>query len=147
MTGTNQRDKVESQSSTILAFARKLSTGTDPRKVKPPAERRSSLDLKYDDSRKESIEPATPRAQTNTQTLQMQKKRKLLNTSITGDSEIYKKKKRADFFTLKETIDMITKIGADLQKYLEQNTKKEVKELVKRLAKQIKNMNENRISD
>ncbi|CAG9761260.1 unnamed protein product [Ceutorhynchus assimilis] len=59
----------------------------------------------------------------------MKKKRKLIDTSITGDNEIYKKKESTDYFTLKETIDMITKIGVDLQKYMEQNIKKEVKEL------------------
>ncbi|ENN74968.1 hypothetical protein YQE_08464, partial [Dendroctonus ponderosae] len=70
------------------------------------------------------------------------KKRKLLDTSIhKGEGQIYKKRESPEYFTLVERREIITKLANDLQ-----NTKREVKEIARRLKRQINVINQSYIT-
>ncbi|ENN74039.1 hypothetical protein YQE_09364, partial [Dendroctonus ponderosae] len=64
------------------------------------------------------------------------KKRKLLDTSIlaTEEAHVYKEKENPEFFTIMENINMIKKLSENLAKNVEQNTKREIKEMSKTIT-------------
>ncbi|XP_048519131.1 uncharacterized protein LOC125503173, partial [Dendroctonus ponderosae] len=116
--------------------------GNIPRKG-AQAERRSSasvIDLKWDESKASSMKKT---GQTLSQSQTPQRKRKLLDTSIhKGEDQIYKKRESPEYFTLVESLESITKLANDLEGYVEQNTKREIKEIARRLKRQVNVINQ-----
>lgn len=69
-------------------------------------------------------------------------KRKTLDTSIDfSNPEPYKRKTSPEAFALNEALEMITKLATDLDSRIEQNTRREIKEISKRLTRQIQVIN------
>ncbi|KAK9874509.1 hypothetical protein WA026_005353 [Henosepilachna vigintioctopunctata] len=60
---------------------------------------------------------------------------------VQHSNEVVKKKIDADAFVLIEAIEMITKHVKDMEKYIEKNTKVEIKELYQKMKKQVQSLN------
>lgn len=66
-----------------------------------------------------------------------------MDHSFFADHEVYKKKECTEVFVLNQTIEAITKISKKMDKCVEQNTRRELKELIVKLARQVEVLNRN----
>ncbi|CAH0562915.1 unnamed protein product [Brassicogethes aeneus] len=69
------------------------------------------------------------------------KKRKVMDTSLRETEPVYNTKESSEAFVLMEAIEVISKLSKTLCKQVEQNTKREIKEIVPKLEHQVALMN------
>lgn len=73
----------------------------------------------------------------------LEKKRKAPHTMAGGEDAggAYKKKESSEVFIIKEAMEAVTKLVTELQKHNEQNTKREIKDITTKLARQVETFN------